>query len=60
MLAMTSDPHQIRKARHSDGCLGRVWAQPDPKTLKADHECSKAFAQLATTIRRRSRNLETH
>jgi hypothetical protein len=39
--------------------LGRVWAAPDPKMLKASHYRSKTFSQLVVTIQYDSKMLET-
>jgi tRNA pseudouridine-54 N-methylase len=39
--------------------LDRVWAAPDPKTLKASSKCSKTSAQLVATIRHHSNTPET-
>jgi hypothetical protein len=46
-------------AHHATGLVGRVWVAPEPKTFKASHNCSKAFAQLVATIQCDSKLLET-
>ena len=39
--------------------LGRVWAAPDPRMLKASHKRSKTFAQLVAIIQYCWKMLET-